>query len=64
MFAMMNSEKINRETHLASLVFWSSIEEKERIERWLAKLKEQGHVDHYYTGGYNPDFGEPVWYVP
>ena len=48
----------------ASLIFWKDEVEKERIERWIKKLKEQGYVQSHYTGEYNADFGEPVWYIP
>lgn len=30
---------------IASLIYWSSAAEKERIERWIKKLQEQGFVD-------------------
>jgi len=49
---------------IASLIHWKDGVEKERIERWLKKLQEQGYIQAQYTGTYNPDHGEPVWYIP
>ena len=51
-------------TNIASLIFWKSIEEKERIERWLKKLQDEGHIESHSTHEYNPSYGEPVWYIP
>ena len=48
----------------ASLIFWKDDVEKERIERWIAKLMEQGHVVGHTTREYDAQYGEPVWYIP
>lgn len=55
---------MNERTSKATLVHWKDEVDKERIERWLAKLKEQGYIHSAYTGEYNPEHGEPVWYIP
>lgn len=49
---------------IASLIYWKDGVEKERIERWLNKLKEQGHIQAEVTREYNPSWGEPCWYIP
>ena len=49
---------------VASLIYFSSDVEKERVLKWIEKLQQQGHVTGHCTHEYNPDFGEPVWYIP
>lgn len=49
---------------VASLIHFKDGVEKERVERWIQKLKEQGHVESADTREYNPSWGCPVWYIP
>ena len=49
---------------IASLIYFSDTVTKERVERWIEKLKEQGHVEGSVTRSYDPNIGEPVWYIP
>jgi hypothetical protein len=49
---------------VASLIYWTDAAEKERIERWIKKLQDQGFVQNSTTREYNPDWGCPVWYIP
>jgi hypothetical protein len=49
---------------VASLIYFEDHVTKERVERWIAKLKEQGHVVGSVTKEYDPGHGEPVWYIP
>ena len=55
---------MDKDTNIASLIFWRSIEDKERIERWIKRLQEQGHIESASTHTYNPEYGQPVWYIP
>lgn len=59
----MNESRPKRKA-IASLIYWNSEVEKERIERWIAKLKENGFVDSSTTREYTPEWGSPVWYIP
>ncbi len=52
------------QTELASLIFWKSPADKERVLRWLEKLKEQGFLESHTTHEYNAAHGEPCWYIP
>ncbi len=56
----MNDEQ----TSIATLIYWKDGVEKERIERWLKKLKEQGFIEGETTNEYNPNYGGHVWYIP
>lgn len=49
---------------VASLIYFADEVTKERVERWIAKLEEQGHVIGSVTREYDPGYGEPVWYIP
>lgn len=49
---------------VASLIYFADEVTKERVERWIAKLKEQGHVVGSVTREYEPAYGEPCWYIP
>jgi transcription initiation factor IIE alpha subunit len=55
---------MNEKTAIATLIHWKDGVDKERIERWLKKLQEQGHIQSQTTNEYNPNHGEPVWYIP
>lgn len=55
---------MNDEKSIASLIYWKDGVEKERIERWLKKLQEQGHLHSHVTHEYTPEYGEPCWYIP
>lgn len=48
----------------AALIFFSDDVTPERVAAWIAKLKEAGHVEGATVGTYDPNIGEPVWYVP
>ena len=52
------------QNELASLIYWKSPTDKERVLRWLEKLKEQGYLESHTTHEYNPDMGAPCWYIP
>lgn len=56
--------KQDKQTRVASLIFFSSDVEKERVLKWIGKLQEQGHVESHTTQEYDPNCGEPVWYIP
>lgn len=56
----MNEEK----KAIASLIHWSDGVDKERIERWLKKLQDEGHIQSQETHEYNPSWGSPCWYIP
>jgi len=61
----MNTVPIaNNSTSVASLIYFSDHVTKERVEQWIAKLQEQGHVYGSVTREYDPSIGEPVWYIP
>lgn len=49
---------------VASLIYFADEVTKERVERWIAKLKKQGHVVGSVTEEYDSGYGEPVWYIP
>jgi hypothetical protein len=49
---------------VASLIYFASDVEKQRVERWIAKLVEQGYVEGSVTREYDPAYGEPCWYIP
>ena len=49
---------------VASLIYFKDGVEKERVEKWIKKLMEQGHVSSHVTREYNPEHGDPVWYIP
>jgi hypothetical protein len=56
--------KIGERKAVASLIYFADEVEKERVEKWIAKLKEQGHVVGSTTREYDPAIGGPVWYIP
>jgi transcription initiation factor IIE alpha subunit len=56
--------EIGERKAVASLIFFADHVEKERVEKWIEKLKEQGHVVGSTTREYDPAIGEPVWYIP
>lgn len=47
-----------------AMIFFSDSVEQERIEKWIAKLKEQGHVDNAQVAKYDPEFDCPCLYFP
>jgi len=49
---------------VASLIYFADDVQRERVEKWIVKLKEQGHVVGSVTREYDPVYGEPVWYIP
>ena len=49
---------------VASLIYFADDVQRERVERWIAKLQAQGHVVGSVTREYDPGYGEPVWYIP
>lgn len=49
---------------VASLIYFSDHVTKDRVEQWIEKLKEQGHVVASDTREYKPAYGEPCWYIP
>jgi hypothetical protein len=49
---------------VASLIYFEDHVTKERVEKWIAKLKAQGHVVGSVTREYDTGYGEPVWYIP
>ena len=49
---------------VASVIIFASDVEKERVLRWIEKLQEQGHVQSHDTREYNPEIGEPTFYIP
>lgn len=54
----------NKNKQVASLIFFADNVQKERVEAWIKKLMQQGHVTGHCTQEYNPEYGEPVWYIP
>ena len=56
--------KQDKQTRVASLIFFSSDVEKERVLKWIAKLEAQGYVEGNVTKEYDPNYGEPCWYIP
>jgi DNA-binding PadR family transcriptional regulator len=55
---------MNEETAIATLIHWKDDVDKERIERWLKKLQEQGFIQSQETHEYKTMFGSPCWYIP
>jgi transcription initiation factor IIE alpha subunit len=49
---------------VASLIYFAPNVSKERVEAWIKKLMEQGHVENHDTHEYNENVGSPVWYIP
>lgn len=49
---------------VASLIYFADDVSKERVERWIEKLKVEGYVVGSVTREYEPAYGEPVWYIP
>ena len=49
---------------IASLIYFADGIEKERVEKWIKKLMDEGHVVSHDTREYDPVFGDPVWYIP
>jgi len=58
------NDKIPHIPKLASIIYWKDTAEKERVERWIKKLMEQGHIEAHTTREYNSYCGEPVWFIP
>ena len=52
------------EKAIASLIYWAPGVERDRVERWLKKLQEQGYIQSETTREYDSSIGEPVWYIP
>jgi len=51
-------------TEVAALIYFDKHVTKERVEKWVAKLKEQGHATSAVVGEYDTNIGAPVWYIP
>ena len=51
-------------TCVASLIYFSNEVDKERVEKWIKKLMDEGHIVSHDTREYDEQFGEPVWYIP
>ena len=49
---------------VASLIYFADDVTKERVEAWIKKLMEQGHVTAHTTREYDENYGSPVWYIP
>lgn len=52
------------ETSHATLIKWNGNVDPERIERWLALLQEQGHIEYYNTQDFDPEHSSPILYFP
>ncbi len=50
--------------NVASLIFFADGVTKEQAEKAIQKLVNQGLVVSATTREYNPQYGEPVWYIP
>jgi hypothetical protein len=59
----MNMED-NQNTRVASLIYFADHVQKERAEKWVAKLIEQGHAVAATTREYDATYGDPCWYIP
>jgi hypothetical protein len=55
---------MNETRQIASLIYFKHGVKKERILRWIKALEEKGVIDGAVTQEYNPELGEPVWYIP
>lgn len=55
--------EFEKRKRVASLIYFADEVDCERVERWIAKLKEQNHVVGSVTREYDPEYGEPVWYI-
>lgn len=52
------------EQHLtATLIKWSDQTDPKRIEAWLEKLKEAGHIESARTEKYDPNITYPILYL-
>lgn len=49
---------------VAALIFFKEGVDIERVQAWIAKLEEAGHTEGATVREYNPEIGEPVWYIP
>lgn len=50
---------------VASVIIFNDHVTKERVEAWINKLMEQGHVINHDTREYNYDHDcNPCWYIP
>ena len=50
---------------VASLIYFTDGVSKERVDRWVAKLVEQGYARRADTREYDGSHGEgPCWYIP
>jgi hypothetical protein len=54
----------NDSPSVASVVYFKDGVTKERVEKWLNKLMEQGYVVGHDTREYQDAFGSPTWYIP
>jgi len=46
------------------MLFFADSVEQERVERWIAKLKEQGHLENSQVAKYDPEYDNPTLYFP
>jgi len=53
-----------QETEIATLIKWTSNIDPKRIERWLEKLEEEGHIEYANTQSYDPEYCFPTLYFP
>jgi hypothetical protein len=49
---------------VASLIYFKPGVDKERVERWVQALIDKGFAEGATTHEYNPEFGDPTWYIP
>jgi len=49
---------------LVAMLFFADSVEQERVERWIAKLKEQGHLENSQVAKYDPEYDNPTLYFP
>lgn len=60
----MPIETERKPTKTVAMLFFSDSVEQERVERWIAKLKDEGHVENSQVAKYDPDYDCPCLYFP
>jgi hypothetical protein len=49
---------------VAALVYFKAGTDLARVEKWLARLQAEAHVEAFVAREYPPAIGQPVWYIP
>jgi hypothetical protein len=51
-------------TKIATLLHFHEGVTEEQVKKLIEVLRAKGVLEKSHTGSYDPNWGEPVWYIP